>query len=101
MKPIYAVGLGEPEPVGKRALFMPSKDEKKVASESPAKSEQGTRRRLRTTIELSVHALAIIQELQNRHRLETGRVLPLWKLVCQAIESYGKSTHKDDVDCFG
>ena len=90
MNKTYTVGLGEPVPVGKRALFQPSKEEKKV---SPAKIEQGTRRRLRTTIELSVRALAIIQEMQTRHRLETGKVLPLWKLVCQAIGLYGKSTN--------
>lgn len=99
MKPTYAIGLGEPEPIGKRALFRPSKEEKRGPWEYPAKGEQGTRRRLRTTIELSVHALAIIQELQSRHRLATGKVLPLWKLVCQAIEQYGKSTHQDEVDC--
>lgn len=98
MKPTYAIGLGEPEPVGKRALFRPSKEEKRVASECPLKIEQGTRKRLRTTIELSVHALEIIQELQNSHRLATGRVLPLWKLVCQAIEQYGKSAYEDEVE---
>ena len=101
MKPMYAIGLGEPEPMGKRALFRPSNEEKRELPEIPAKSEQGTRRRIRTTIELSAHALTIIQELQNRHRLATGKVFPLWKLVCQAIEDYGKSTHKNDIDCFG
>ncbi len=98
MKPTYTIGLGEPEPMGKRALFRPSTEEKREAPGIPAKSEQGTRRRIRTTIELSVHALTIIQELQHRHRLATGKVLPLWKLVCQAIEQYGKSTNKDEVD---
>lgn len=98
MKQTYTIGLGEPEPVGKRALFKPSKGYKRDASEYPVISEQGTRRRVRTTIELSVHALEITQEMQNRHRLTTGRVLPLWKLVCQAIENYGKTTQRDKVD---
>jgi hypothetical protein len=98
MKTTYSIGLGEPDPVGKRALFKPSKGDKRNASVYPVVSKQGTRRRVRTTIELSVHALAIIQEMQNHHRLATGRVLPLWKLVCQAIESYDKSMHTDKVD---
>jgi hypothetical protein len=36
--------------------------------------------------------MSIIQEIQCGHRLQTGKVLPLWKLVSQAIESYGKET---------
>lgn len=99
MKPSSAYGLGEPEPIGKRTLFRPSNDEEtKVTPPYPPKREQGSRRRVRTTIELSTHALAIIQELQNRHRLTTGKVLPLWKLVCQAIEDYGKSSNKGEID---
>jgi hypothetical protein len=98
MKQSYTMGLGEPEPIGKRALFKPSKDDKRGVLENPVPDISGTRRRLRTTIELSAHALAIIQELQNRHRLATGRVLPLWKLVCQAIEQYGESSYKEEVE---
>jgi hypothetical protein len=98
MKPPHAFGLGEPEPIGKRTLFRPSHENEKKEPPYPPKSEQGSRRRVRTTIELSTHALAIIQQLQNRHRLTTGKVLPLWKLVCQAIEAYGKSTNTDEID---
>jgi hypothetical protein len=48
--------------------------------------------RVRTTLELTNHAMSIIQEIQCSHRLQTGKVLPLWKLVSQAIEIYGKET---------
>jgi hypothetical protein len=90
MNKTYTIGLGEPELVGKRALFRPSVEDKKTP---PIKIEQGTRRRLRTTIDLSIHTLKIIQEIQTHHRMETGKVLPLWKLVCQAIEFYSKSAN--------
>ncbi len=98
MKPVHAYGVGEPETFGKRAFRPSSKEEKKVPPPYPPQSEQGSRRRVRTTIELSTPALVIIQELQNRHRLTTGKVLPLWKLVCQAIEDYGKSINKGEID---
>ncbi len=93
MKTIHTTGLGEPEPQGKRALFQPATEgeERKTAPlEAPGKNERTTRRRLRATIELPAHTLEIVQEIQNHHRLKTGRVLPLWKLVSQAIESYAR-----------
>ncbi len=99
MKFTHPYGLGESETIEKRTLFRPSNDEeKKISPVYPPKSEHGSRRRVRTTIELFTRALAIIQELQNRHRLTTGKVLPLWKLVCQAIEDYGKSINKGEID---
>jgi hypothetical protein len=95
MSKTYTIGLGEPQPEGKLALFKPSmeREEKQDKISHPsAKAGQGTRRRIRTTIELSALALGIIQEMQNRHRLETGRVLPLWRLVSEAIEGLGQTT---------
>jgi len=93
MKTVHAIGLGEPEPQGKRSLFRPSNEDKIAPPNLHAKIEQGTRRRLRTTIDLSIHTIEIIREIENRYRAETGRVLPVWKVVCQAIEYYSKSTN--------
>lgn len=99
MKSAHAYGFGEPAMIGKRTLFRPlNEEEKQEPPPYPPQSEQGSRRRVRTTIELSTPALVIIQELQNRHRLTTGKVLPLWKLVCQAIEYYGKSITHTEID---
>ncbi len=91
----HTTGLGEPEPVGKRSLFKPpAKGEEKNMENQTGENNNNvrtTRRRIRTTIELTNQALAIIQDIQNRYRLETGKVLPLWRLVSQTIEFYGQS----------
>ena len=101
MKKSQNIGLGEPELVGKKSLFKPPSIEEEKTLESQAiekKNNLGqTRQRIRTTIELSNQALAIIQDTQNRYRLRTGKVLPLWKLVSQTIEFYGQS-NKDTSD---
>ena len=102
-------GLGEPDPGGKRALFRPpvtpsNNKETQNSTDNTGKNQSKTKaeekpdrmvkinppKRVRTTIDLSRDALRILQELQQRHRLETGRVLPLWKVVSEAIEYYGK-----------
>jgi len=91
-------GIGEPLPIGKKALFQPeleNNDQSKVAGTTPIyviPEMNPIPNRVRTTLELTNHALSIIQEIQCSHRLKTGRVLPLWKLVSQAIETYGKET---------
>jgi hypothetical protein len=91
-------GIGEPQPVGKKALFQrgvengndPNLVDLTPISASPETNT--TPNRVRTTLELTNHAMSIIQEIQCSHRLQTGKVLPLWKLVSQAIETYGEST---------
>ena len=110
MNAVRPTGLGEPDPAGKRALFRPpaastNQDKKRDMSNERLKSSQtptnpkpiqkkkektGPPRRVRTTIDLSREALRILQDLQQQHRLETGRVLPLWKVVSEAIEYYGR-----------
>ena len=90
MTPTHITGLGEPEPLGKKTLFQPPENEtnsQKADQENAATS----RKRIRATVEFTRLALEIIQELQSRHRLQTGKVLPLWKLVSQAVELYGKT----------
>jgi hypothetical protein len=77
---------------GKRVLFKPPAKEPRPQEKQKESPEKSTvpRKRMRTTIELSALSLEIIQEMQRRHRLETGRVLPLWKLIDQAIQGLGK-----------
>ena len=91
-------GIGEPQPVGKKALFQPenkNNEDSKLTDISPISAIpeiNAMPNRVRTTLELTNHAMSIIQEIQCSHRLQTGKVLPLWKLVSQAIETYGKET---------
>ncbi|MFH2039949.1 MAG: hypothetical protein ABIJ65_10990 [Chloroflexota bacterium] len=90
-------GLGAPELIGKKNLFQPPPMDE---SKNMEKLKEGNikvkkdRRRVRTTIELTNQALAILQDIQNSYRLRTGKVLPLWKLVSQTIEFYGQSREK-------
>ena len=105
MNAARATGLGEPEPIGKKALFRPpaakrpskprqAKKPTRAAKRKPPRMDNGPKRtltRVRITTELTGRALIIIQELQNQHRLTTGRALPLWKAVSEAIEYYGAS----------
>lgn len=92
MKTAKPFGLGEPDPVGKMALFQPPDERDQAGWAVVPGSDPSThiRRRVRTTIAFFNQALSIIQAVQNRHRLETGKVLPLWKLVSLAIEYYGE-----------
>ena len=105
-------GLGMPEPIGKKALFQPPAEEApaKVSAKQPASTEpqkasksrpprpsNGPKRhpkRVRITTELTGRAMRVILDLQNRHRLETGKALPQWKVVSGAIEYYGESKGK-------
>jgi hypothetical protein len=99
----HPTGLGEPEPAGKLALFQPPQPDdrvrEKVDQQPPQKGrtnpepstptpEKG--RRIRTTIDLTVEALQTLQRSQQEYRLKTGKVLPLWKAVSQAVVEYGK-----------
>ncbi|MBN1536898.1 MAG: hypothetical protein JW908_09220 [Anaerolineales bacterium] len=93
MNPKHVMGLGEPKPVGKKILFQPGED-----AEGDFQNQHGNeissvqlKPRVRTTISLTNKALATIQEIQNHYRLHTGKVLPLWKIVSDAIEYYGQS----------
>ena len=111
MNTSYLLGLGEPELNGKIVLFRPPRDEraqevakdhlksKKTDKVRNSKSVQrpikpkDKVKRVRTTIDLTTNALAIIQKIRLGYRLKTGRVLPLWRAVSEAIEYYGKSNH--------
>jgi len=101
-------GLGDPKPLGKKALFQPPKigkaerktstlakrgNHSKIIQDKPNNKTFRVAKkpkRVRTTIELTAKALKTIDHVQLQHRLETGKVLPLWQAVSQAIEKYGK-----------
>lgn len=89
-------GLGDAELPGKLSLFRPPEAQQletptQTPQNKPApKPGKPSRKRIRTTLDLTWEALQIIQELQQQHRLQTGKVLPLWKTVSQIIERYGK-----------
>jgi hypothetical protein len=100
-----ATGLGEPEPMGKKALFRPPERKKKSEEKKPPKPKKQAptkpkptpkrkeekKKYVRTTIKMTAEAYAILQTIQQRHRLKTGEALPLWKAVSQMVETYGKT----------
>jgi hypothetical protein len=103
MKDNHPTGLGEPEPAGKLALFQPPQPSDQVGEKAnqqpprkgrtlpePAKPAPEEKRRIRTTIDLTAEALQTIQRAQQEYRLKTGKVLPLWKAVSQAVVESGK-----------
>lgn len=97
MKHQTLTGLGEPQPIGKRNLFQPPKGDgnaEDIRQQSGITVDRfSSEQRVRTTISLTKKAMITILQIQNMHRLRTGRVFPLWKLVSQAIEFYGQSSH--------
>jgi hypothetical protein len=95
------MGLGEPDLVGKRTLFQPPPPELAttpgigVSTQTPEKrGSQGSRqsnkkvRRVHITTDLTLEALKAIQAIQQKHRVRTGKVLPMWKAVSLAVEHY-------------
>ena len=97
MNAIRPTGLGEPELSGKISLFQPPKGIKSETNivtqekEPEQKSKNTQVRRIHTTLDLTWEALQVIQEIQRRHRLKTGKVLPQWKAVSQAIVGYSQA----------
>ncbi len=105
MTPIRATGLGEPEPLGKKALFRPPQEEPERKqpepeetriSAVPRKKEPApeSAARVRMTMEITKRSLAILQELRSEYRLRTGKSLPGWKIVSAAIECYGRKEQR-------
>ena len=97
MNAIRPTGLGEPDVDGKLSLFRPpdSLVSKRPIEVKPLgvgeRSEDLKSKRVRTTVDLTWNALQVVQGLQQQHRLKTGKVLPLWKAVSQAIEGFAKA----------
>ena len=93
MNPIKAIGLGEPEVIGKKSLFQPPQKTPKPKMEliENLPPNLGTDRRVRMTLEISLKSLSIIQEWQSRFRLDTGHPLPKWKIISDALELFEKT----------
>jgi hypothetical protein len=90
MKKPHPTGLGHPQPAGKLSLFQPPPDDKKMDQygDQDHKKIPSTRKRIRTTIDLTMEALVILQQVQQEYRLKTGKVLPLWRALSQVISAY-------------
>jgi hypothetical protein len=86
-----AIGLGEPEIVGKKSLFQPPQKTSEQDAVTVKKSPTIVERRVRMTLEVSLKSLSIVQESQSQYRLRTGHSLPKWKIIDDALEMYGKS----------
>ncbi|MCH7663810.1 MAG: hypothetical protein IH859_08080 [Chloroflexi bacterium] len=86
-----AIGLGEPKKMGKKALFLPpAKEGRESKSEEKGIESKPQVPRMRLTLELTRPALAIILGIQNKYRLRTGKALPKWKILSEAIEQYAQ-----------
>jgi hypothetical protein len=102
MNATHVMGLGKPEPFGKKSLFQPPISEPPQAPTTPSdKNKQPVKKssailakksneseRLRTTLQITKKSLSIIYEYQNRYRIQTGHTLPQWKIISEALELY-------------
>ena len=95
MNATQAIGLGEPQISGKRSLFQPPKpmvdkkpDPKKASKPAKAKPKV---ERVHVTMDLTLKALTILENIQRQHRMKTGKVLPLWKAASKVIEASEKN----------
>ncbi len=46
--------------------------------------------RVAFTARLSLDAYDAISQIQRQHRIQTGRTLPIWKVIDEAVKSYAK-----------
>jgi hypothetical protein len=86
-----AIGLGEPEIVGKKSLFQAPRQAEAKKEPLFQKPSVKPERRVRMTLEMTFKALSIVQEAQSHYRLRTGRPLPKWKIIGEALEIYEKT----------
>lgn len=90
----HPTGLGEPSSEGKMALFKPPHDPDDKTHERFDPSlgvhlvKDLAARRIRTTIDLTSEALVILQQVQQEHRLKTGRAMPVWRALSLVIVDY-------------
>jgi hypothetical protein len=86
-----AIGLGEPPTSGKKSLFQPPKSPELKIVPTQIKGIARPDHRLRLSVDVSLNAMSIIQNFQSQHRLATGRLLPVWKILDEALVLYSKS----------
>ena len=46
--------------------------------------------RVRLTARVTLEAYELVAEMQRRHRRKTGKALPLWKVVDDAVRAYAR-----------
>jgi hypothetical protein len=46
--------------------------------------------RIRLTIHLTLAAYDALADIQRRHRVKYGRVLPIWKILDAAVKAYAE-----------
>lgn len=52
--------------------------------------QQKEEKRIALTARLSLRAYDAIMELKRKHRFETGKALPIWKILDEAVIQYAK-----------
>ena len=92
------IGLGEPDPIGKKSLFQPPGASKIPTERLEKKRAQPVIARVRMTLEITKKSLAIMQEYQGKYRLETGHLLPKWKIISESLELYEKARKGEGSD---
>lgn len=58
----------------------------KQPKDKPETKEQ----RVALTARLSLDAYDAIAQIQRQHRIQTGRALPIWKIIDTAVKAYAK-----------
>ena len=96
MNNFKSTGLGEPELIGKKSLFQPPSKKQPIQEKTFSKRVGESVSRLRITTDLSQKAMGVIQQMQHEHRLRTGKSLPAWKIISEALELYVKHEKEPD-----
>jgi len=91
-------GLGEPNPIGKKSLFQPPEKPDTPPHRLEVKKAKPVIARVRMTLEITKKSLAIMQEYQGKYRLETGHLLPKWKIISESLELYEKARKGEGSD---
>jgi len=53
--------------------------------------------RIKITVRITLNAYDAITELQRKYRGQTGRALPLWKIVDRAVKIYAGKQGIEDI----
>ena len=65
---------------------MPKQTKYQHDADKPKAKEQ----RVALTARLSLGAYDAIAQIQRQHRIQTGRALPIWKIIDTAVKAYAK-----------
>ena len=62
----------------------------KMPKQKKDKPEETNEQRVALTARLSLDAYDAIAQIQRKHRIQTGRSLPIWKIIDTAVKAYAK-----------